>query len=52
MPELPKDVPASAAKYTVTIMGTGAGQQAVRSEGDAELYRELGVRSWVASESN
>ncbi len=33
VPELPKDVPASATKYTVTIMGLPAGQQAVWSEG-------------------
>jgi imidazolonepropionase-like amidohydrolase len=33
VPELPKDVPASAARYTVTIMGLTAGQQAVWSEG-------------------
>lgn len=34
LPELPKDIPASATKYTVTIMGVPAGQQAVWTEGD------------------
>jgi len=29
VPELPKDVPATAARYTVMIMGQTAGQQAV-----------------------
>jgi len=33
VPDLPKDVPASAVKYTVTIMGQPAGQHAVWSEG-------------------
>ena len=33
VPELPKDVPASAAKYTVTIMGLPAGQHALWTEG-------------------
>ena len=34
VPELPADVPAGALKYSVTIMGQPAGQQAVWSEGD------------------
>ncbi|MGZ6124142.1 MAG: amidohydrolase family protein [Myxococcales bacterium] len=34
LPELPKDIPAAAVKYTVTIMGIPAGQQAVWTEGD------------------
>jgi imidazolonepropionase-like amidohydrolase len=33
VPELPKEVPASAAKYTVTMMGQPAGQQAIWTEG-------------------
>ena len=33
VPELPKDVPAAATKYSVTIMGLAAGQHAVWTEG-------------------
>src|SRR4051812_15627246 len=33
VPDLPKDVPATATKYTVTIMGAVAGQHAVWTEG-------------------
>lgn len=33
VPELPRDVPATATRYTVTIMGQPAGQQAVWTEG-------------------
>jgi imidazolonepropionase-like amidohydrolase len=33
VPELPKEVPASAVKYTVTMMGQPAGQQAIWTEG-------------------
>jgi hypothetical protein len=34
LPELPADIPSTATKYTVTIMGIAAGQQAVWTEGD------------------
>ena len=34
VPELPKEVPASATRYTMTIAGLPAGQQAVWTEGD------------------
>src|SRR5439155_15157586 len=33
VPELPKDVPAAATKYSVTMMGLAAGQHAVWTEG-------------------
>ena len=34
VPELPKDIPPAATKYSVTMMGLTAGQHAVWSEGD------------------
>jgi imidazolonepropionase-like amidohydrolase len=34
IPELPKDIPASATKYSVTMMGLTAGQHAVWTEGE------------------
>src|SRR3954469_7749974 len=34
VPELPKDIPPSATRYTVVVMGSAAGQKAVWTEGD------------------
>jgi hypothetical protein len=58
VPELPTDIPVTATKYSVTMMGLTAGQHAVWSDvrkavvtvkdgvvyRPAELYGELGVR--------